>query len=397
MAYFELLGVPRRTAGESVQTYNDKVFTAFQQSPVTPDRKQAYIVLTQQYDIYVQLHCSKSFYEVLGLTATATDDDIKKAYRQLSLKVHPDRWMTADACLQQQASLNQVRLATVFTKLSTERADYDRYGEGEAFSDFEDDFWAASESEAEESDGRSASPPPKKARAARGRGAGTSRGRGAAARGRGAAARGRGAAARGRGGAAARGESDVPQQDAPPGAYHVANVNVSLFQLYRGFTASVTLETSVCQNERWANQTCQMNIAVPARTAPGLFKVLKQAGVYRPGLQMREDVHVVLQLDDAFHPFAMRGQDLVIQHTINLEVALRGTGVMQVVMPHQQIEEFILHESVHELQEISYQGRGLKTTGTGFVGCVILRLHICYPDIKCRRAIADFIQNIQDI
>ena len=35
---------------------------------------------------------SKSdFYDVLGIERTATDDDIKKAYRKLALKVHPDK------------------------------------------------------------------------------------------------------------------------------------------------------------------------------------------------------------------------------------------------------------------------------------------------------------------
>jgi DnaJ homolog subfamily C member 17 len=33
-------------------------------------------------------------YELLGLTAEATDAEIKRAYRQRSLKVHPDRVCT---------------------------------------------------------------------------------------------------------------------------------------------------------------------------------------------------------------------------------------------------------------------------------------------------------------
>ena len=31
------------------------------------------------------------YYKVLGLPNTATQDDIKKAYRKLSLKYHPDK------------------------------------------------------------------------------------------------------------------------------------------------------------------------------------------------------------------------------------------------------------------------------------------------------------------
>jgi len=31
------------------------------------------------------------FYEVLGITRTSTDDEIRKAYRKLAIKWHPDK------------------------------------------------------------------------------------------------------------------------------------------------------------------------------------------------------------------------------------------------------------------------------------------------------------------
>ena len=33
----------------------------------------------------------RDYYEVLGLTKTASEDDIKKAYRKIAIKYHPDR------------------------------------------------------------------------------------------------------------------------------------------------------------------------------------------------------------------------------------------------------------------------------------------------------------------
>jgi DnaJ-class molecular chaperone len=417
--YFEVLNVPQRQPTESVQHYNDTLFEAFQSTTMTPTRKLAYIVLTQQYDIYVQLYCSSTLYDVLGVAKTATDDEIKKAYRALSLKLHPDRCVNADPCLQEQAVENQKRISTAFTTLSTKRAEYDRNPKGDDeddFPDFDDDAWAGSNSEAEESDGsyRSSTSPPRKRRA-RGGGAtrgtardGTARGgtaRGGTARGgttrggtaRGGTARGsgatrgttRGGAARG-GGARKKAPSPPPAPEAPA-QHYIKTINVSLFQLYRGFTAKVEFEASSGIND--ARKTCHVSLAVPPRTSPGLFMVLKQAGLYRPGLEIREDVHIVLQLDEVFPPYSMRGQDLIVQHTVDLHVALRGTGITRALMPDHQLEDFRLTESVQELQELTFLGRGLKQHSTGFVGCVILCFHIRYPPVSVRALIADYIED----
>ena len=34
---------------------------------------------------------TRDYYEILGLERDASDDDIKRAYRRLALKYHPDR------------------------------------------------------------------------------------------------------------------------------------------------------------------------------------------------------------------------------------------------------------------------------------------------------------------
>lgn len=396
MNHFQTLNVPERKANQAAAAYNDILLAAFGNQPVTPTRKKAYLVLSQQYDSYFQIHRTKTLYDTLGVSKTASNEDIKKAYRQLSMKVHPDRWNTADPMLQEQATENQARVTYAFQILSERRAEYDQAGcpyildgahadDDSAFDDFEfeDDMWVPSGSEAEESSGesKSSSPPPRRRAKPRAPRAKTTTRQAPRAK-------------------RAKKTNSPPSEQPPPpppdAMIHRKIVTASLYQLYRGFTAAVEIETSVLRNDTWVKQMCHMNVVVAARTGPGLVKVFKQAGVYRPGMNTREDVHIHVQLEDVAYPFALKGQDIVVNFNIPLDVAVRGDSTLAVTMPDNMPADFVLTQPVHELEEIAYAGRGLKFLETGLVGGIILRFHVQYPawSLAQRHAVADFMLEI---
>lgn len=74
---------------------------------------------------------SKDYYKSLGVDKGATDDQIKKAYRKMAMKYHPDK-NSGDA----QAEAKFKEVAEAYDVLSTpdKKANYDRFGTTENFS-----------------------------------------------------------------------------------------------------------------------------------------------------------------------------------------------------------------------------------------------------------------------
>ena len=69
----------------------------------------------------------RDFYEVLGVPKNASDEDIKKAYRKLAMKYHPDR-NQGDAAKEAEAKFKEVKEAYEMLSDAQKRAAYDQYG-----------------------------------------------------------------------------------------------------------------------------------------------------------------------------------------------------------------------------------------------------------------------------
>src|SRR5678815_2597985 len=67
----------------------------------------------------------KDFYEVLGVNRDASDDDIKKSYRKLAMKFHPDRNPDNP---KSEAQFKEAKEAYEVLCDPQKRAAYDQYG-----------------------------------------------------------------------------------------------------------------------------------------------------------------------------------------------------------------------------------------------------------------------------
>src|ERR1051325_5916044 len=66
------------------------------------------------------------FYSVLGVGQTASDDEIKKAYRKLAMQYHPDR---NNGSREAEEKFKEITEAYDVLRDPNKRAAYDRYGE----------------------------------------------------------------------------------------------------------------------------------------------------------------------------------------------------------------------------------------------------------------------------
>jgi len=69
---------------------------------------------------------SEDFYEVLGVNRNSTENEIKKAYRKLSLKYHPDKNPNNKEAAEE--IFKKVSFAYGIIGDTKKRNDYDKYG-----------------------------------------------------------------------------------------------------------------------------------------------------------------------------------------------------------------------------------------------------------------------------
>src|SRR6186713_3479625 len=69
----------------------------------------------------------KDYYDTLGVPKNASDEDIKKAYRKLAMKHHPDR-NQGDASTAAEVKFKEAKEAYEMLSDAPKRAAYDQYG-----------------------------------------------------------------------------------------------------------------------------------------------------------------------------------------------------------------------------------------------------------------------------
>ena len=281
----------------------------------------------------------KDYYAALGVQRTATPDEIKRAYRKLARKYHPDVSKEPDA----EARFKNVAEAYEALSDAERRAAYDdvgnRYKKGEAFdpppgwdSGFE--FSGSGPGDAADEFAHSAFFE---------------------------------ALFRGQRAGAGAGASRAPSHRA--GGDHHARVQIDLEDSYRGGRRSISLRAPTADAQgRVTLQDRQLDVNIPKGIRPGQH--LRLAGQGEPGRGEGPAGDLYLEIEFAAHPgFRVEGRDVYLDVPISPWEAALGASVT-VLIPDGSVELTVPRASSAG-RKLRLKGKGLPSTPPGDLYAVL--------------------------
>jgi len=276
----------------------------------------------------------KDYYEVLGLTKTATQDEIKRAYKKLARKYHPDVSKAADA----EVRFKELNEAYQVLKDPEKRAAYDQLGQN----------WKA---------GQDFNPPPDWDAGFEFSGAGAGAGEAGDFSDFFESLFGHGF------GSAQQGYQNARRGHAGRGQDHHAKVVIDLEDAFHGASRSITLQSpEVDSNGHVYNKQRTLNVKIPKGVKQGQRIRLSGQGSAGMGSAQAGDLYLEIE----FRPhrlYRVDGHDLYLDLPLTPWEAALGTSV-QVPTPNGPVDMKITPGTPGG-RKLRLKGRGIPASTAG--------------------------------